>query len=437
MVFRNQFTMNPLVRSELRSGVESDDVVFVEGLIAEHKQDFERIFREGCDGEPLFALVRSVAMADLFLEAGVSVQMISGWWGPGFGLGKVATVVAEHLANRGVQLTVHAAAGLGMIDRLRAMIDQRPELVFAKGGDGCRPLHFARNVDIARLLVDWGAPLDVRDDDHDSTPAQWRIQEAPEVTRYLLAAGAQSDIFMAAGLGDLELAKQLVANNPDCTSYRIGNNRGPFPGIGAGNRGGTIYQWTLGFNRSPHEVARERGYSHVYEFLWEHTPAVPQLLVACMTGNRTVAMDLVTRNPGLVLNLDEDDRMLLAKCCWETNQNREAVRLMLDLGFPIEVPERNHGYSALHNAAWCGDAVLVELLLRRGHPVALRDPIYHATALGFALHSHRVAQRHPDGDFPQVVKLLLEAGVPLDEGQHPSGDAVIDRVIESCLAVRR
>ena len=136
------------------------------------------------------------------------------------------------------------------------------------------------------------------------------------------------------------------------------------------------------------------------------TPPRQQLLVACMLAKRPLAEAMVARSPGLIGELDDDDRALLAKCCWETNLNRDAVRLMLDLGFPIDAPECNHGYLALHNAAWCGDAELVELLLKRGHPVAGRDPNHQSTALGFAIHSCVTARRHPEGDFPKVVRLL-------------------------------
>jgi hypothetical protein len=32
---------------------------------------------------------------------------------------------------------------------------------------------------------------------------------------------------------------------------------------------------------------------------------------------------------------------------------------MLDLGFPVAHPERSHGYTPLHNAAWAGSGDLV------------------------------------------------------------------------------
>ena len=64
------------------------------------------------------------------------------------------------------------------------MIGADPDAVCATGGDGCTPLAFARDIETAKVLVDRGAPLDARDDDHDSTPAQWLIGERPEVARY-------------------------------------------------------------------------------------------------------------------------------------------------------------------------------------------------------------------------------------------------------------
>lgn len=411
-------------------GLASDDVAAVRLWLEAHRGSFDLTRAEGCGFvSRCLAEIRSPEMVDELLRGGVDPAVISSLWAPGYGLERIPTWVAEHLVLQGVEVTANAAAALGLMEPLRTLLDAEPEQVHSLGVDGTRPLHMARTVEVAALLLERGAEVDPRDEDHNSTPAQWRIGEAPDVTRFLLTRGACPDLFMAAGLGDLELARQLVRQNPACVTDRIGHNSGPFPGIGFRGRGGTIYQWTLGFNQSPHEIALKRGHRELFEFLFRHTPPRQQLLVACMLADRERATGIAERHPGLVAELDAEDRALLAKSCWETNLNPEAVRLMLDLGFPVDAPEFNHGFLPLHNAAWCGASDLVELLLLRGHPVNRRDPTHHATALGFALHSCLVAKRHPEGDFPRVVYLLLEAGTPLEAGAYPTGHEGLDAVI--------
>lgn len=422
--------MNTTKLASLRTGIEADDLARVAELLA-GSEELRACLATNQESVSIQAIerMRSPAMVDLFLSHGLTPERITNWWAPGFGLQQVSTPVALHLVRSGVMLSPHAAAALGLTDHLARMLDCNPSWVHSKGGDGCHPLHFSRTVETARMLLDRGAAVDAQDEDHESTPAQWRIGDAPEVTRFLLNRGARPDIFMAAGLGDIGLVRQLLIQDPACPTYRIGNNQGPFPGIGFKGRGGTIYQWTLGFNASPQEIAKRRKHLEVFDLLMSHTPPRSRLLVACMLEDRGMAESIVAEHPGVLAELDAEDHTLLAKSCWETNRNIEAVRLMLDLGFPVDVPETNHGYLPLHNAAWCGDADLVELLLRNGHPVDRRDPRYRATALGFAIHSCTQAQRHPEGNFPRVVENLLAAGVPVDPGQYPTGHSGIDGVL--------
>ncbi|HEY7334021.1 MAG TPA: ankyrin repeat domain-containing protein [Bryobacteraceae bacterium] len=348
-------------------------------------------------------------------------------WESGFGVEGTPSEVARFLVERGAPLSVHAAAGFGFTDRLTEMLRAEPSLVHAKGGDGCTPLHFARDVPTAQLFVDGGANIEARDDDHDSTPAQWRIGKAPEVTRFLLDRGARPDIFLATALGDAELADRLIASNPACVAHRIG--RGPdFPPLGQG-RGGTIFQWTLAFNSYAHQVALLKGHPALFDLLYENSNPETRLLVCCVLARRGEAEAIAREHPGIVGRLAAADLELLPRYCWETNTNIEAVRLMLDLGFPIAHTERSHGYSPLHNAAWSGNAVLVDLLLSRGHPVDLVDPRYNAMPLGYALHDCLVEKRHPEGEFARVIESLLKAGSPWDASIYPTGNTQVDEVL--------
>lgn len=354
-------------------------------------------------------------------------QAIGGTWADGFRTDDIRPEIARYLVEHGAPLSVHAAAAFGFIDKLSDLLLHDPSLVHAKGGDGCRPLHFARDVATAQFLIDHGAAIDARDDDHDSTPAQWRIGKAPEVSRYLFERGATPDIFLAAALGDGVLAARLVSRNPACVAQRIG--RLPdFPPLGHQGRGGTILQWTLAFNSYPHQIALLKGHDQLFDFLYEQSDLQTRLLVCCVLARREEAEAIASRHPEIVRNLPSVDLELLPRYCWETNTSYEAVRLMLDLGFPIAHPECSHGYSALHNAAWSGDAELVDLLISRGHPVDLVDLRYNSTPLGYAIHDCVVEKRHPEGDFAKVVELLLKAGSPWDLSMYPTGDQRVDEV---------
>jgi ankyrin repeat protein len=332
--------------------------------------------------------------------------------------------MAQHYADQ----AVHDAARAGLTGKLSEMLAMDRSLIDAKGMDARTPLHCAGTVAVATLLLDHGARIDARDEDHDSTPAQWRIGESPDVARFLLERGAKPDIFLAAALGDMALAEKLVSADRGCPAHRIG--KAPqFPPLGHEGRGGTIYQWTLRFNSYPHQIALLRGHQAMFDYLYAESDRATQLLVNCTLARREEALALANAHPEIVPQLPDVDLELLAKYCWETNTNYEAVKLMLDLGFPVAHPERNHGYTPLHNAAWAGSGDLVELLISRGHPVGIRDPGHHSTPLEWALHDCLVEKRHPEGEFARVVKALLEAGSPAEGVNYPTGDSALDEVL--------
>ena len=336
------------------------------------------------------------------------------------------------MAQQTADQAVHETARAGLTDKLADLLATDVSLIDAKGMDARTPLHCAGTVAVAALLLDHGARIDARDEDHDSTPAQWLIGESPDVARFLLKRGAKADIFLAAALGDLALAERLVAEDRGCLAHRIGKPP-EFPPLGHEGRGGTIYQWTLSFNSYPHQIALTKGHQEMFDFLYTESDGATQLLVNCLLARRGEAEAIAKEHPQIVPELKDVDRELVAKYCWETNTNYEAVKLMLDLGFALAHPERSHGYTPLHNAAWAGSGDLVDLLISRGHPVDIRDPAYDATPLGYALHDCLVEKRHPEGEFARVVKALLEAGSPLESVEYPTGAAAVDEVLHAYI----
>src|SRR5580658_6997054 len=135
------------------------------------------------------------------------------------------------MAQQSADQAVHDVARAGLLDKLAEMLAMDPSLIDAKGMDARTPLHCAGTAAVAALLLDHGARIDARDEDHDSTPAQWLIGESPDVTRFLLERGAKADIFLAVALGDVALAERLVTEDRGCLAQRIGKPP-EFPPLG-------------------------------------------------------------------------------------------------------------------------------------------------------------------------------------------------------------
>jgi ankyrin repeat protein len=342
----------------------------------------------------------------------------------------VESAYTGEMEQPGADQAVHVAARAGLADELAELLATDASLIDARGIDARTPLHCAGTVAVAALLLDHGARIDARDEDHDSTPAQWLIGDSPDVARFLLERGAKADIFLAAALGDLALAERLVTEDRGCLAHRIGKPPN-FPPLGYQGRGGTIYQWTLRFNSYSQQIALMKGHQEMFDFLYAESDVATRLLVNCVLARRAEAETIAKEHPEIVPGLPDVDRELVAKYCWETNSDYDAVKLMLDLGFPVAHPEHSHGYTPLHNAAWEGSGDLVDLLISRGHPVDICDPRFGATPLGYALYDCLVEKRHPEGEFARVVKALLEAGSPRKDVEYPTGNAAIDEVLQA------
>lgn len=182
-------------------------------------------------------------MVDLLLELGADIDQRSDWWAGSFGvLDGASDEMSAYLLGRGATLTAHAAARLGKIDELRAMLGRDASLVHARGGDGQTPLHFARTPEIADLLLAHGAAIDALDVDHASTPVHWLGESRQATAAHLVSRGAKPDPFLAARIGDVGLLERLVRDEPDGVNVRVSRARFPAPPPAAGH----IYIYTIG-----------------------------------------------------------------------------------------------------------------------------------------------------------------------------------------------
>jgi ankyrin repeat protein len=354
---------------------------------------------------PAVVRVKSRAMLDVLLDAGADLNAKSKWWAGGFGILHCASPeVAQYAIERGAVVDAHAAARLGMRERLAELVAADPTVVHAQGPDGQTPLHFAANVEIAEFLLDHGAKIDARDIDHESTPAQYMLDNRRDVARYLVSRGCTTDILMAAALGDVELVRKHLEADPGCVRMRVTDEF--FPMINR-KSGGTIYQWTLGFFKSPHRVARMFGHNEVLQLLVSRTPRSLKLIEACWAGDEEMVRTLLAEKPDLAKSLPDSDLRQVADAA--RNNETSAVRLMLECGFPVTA-RGQHQATSLHWAAFHGNPEMAKIVLRFNPELEVTDADFHATPMGWATHGSENGWNWRTGDYAGTVEALLAAG---------------------------
>jgi ankyrin repeat protein len=364
-------------------------------------------------------------MLDVLLDAGADINAKSRWWAGGFGLLHSAkSDLAAYAIQRGAVVDVHAAARLGLLERLRELVDGAPSLVHARGGDGQTPLHFAGSVEIADFLLAHGADIEARDVDHESTPAQWMMSERKQVAAFLVKRGCKTDLLMATGLGDEELVRRHLDRDPDCVRMRVSHEY--FPMINP-RLGGTIYQWTLGWFVSAHDIAKQSGHERIRALLVERSPDDLKLAVAAWQGDEAAVTRLLAQNPSLVAALSDADRRLLAHAA--RNNDVAAVRTMLKAGWPMEVTSQ-HGATAVHWAGFHGNAEMMREVLRYRPALERKDPDFQSTPLGWAIYGSENGWHRDDGDYVGTVQALLDAGAKIP-GEIKSGTEAVKEVLRA------
>ena len=391
---------------EIKAAFHADDAPTVRRLLSAHA-DLKAMVNEplGPFDSPAIVNARSREMLDALLDVGADINAKSTWWAGGFGLLHSAdSALAEYAISRGASVDIHAAARLGKFDLLREHIARDPESVHSRGGDGQTPLHFASTAEIAAYLLDHGADIDATDLDHESTPAQWMIDDRQEIVRFLAARGCKTDILMAAALGDVALIRRILDSNPESIRMRVSSEY--FPMIGE-KAGGTIYQWKLGWYVSAHQVARKFQHAEALELLLERSPADVKLLDACWDGDESAVLELLMENQALASSLTESDRRHTAHAA--RNNELIPLRLMLKAGFPVDSTSQ-HNATPLHWAAFQGNLEMVRTLLEYDPPLEVKDSDFNGTPLSWAMYGSEHGWHPESGDFAGVVTALLQAG---------------------------
>jgi ankyrin repeat protein len=398
--------------------VRRGDVARVQQLVA------ARHVRQKID-DPMFDFgqraahiaAKNESMLSTLIAAGADVNLKSEWEnGPYTVLDNADEGTARFLLTHGATLTPNVAARLGWFDELQRFVSADPLAVHARGGDGQQPLHEAKTTAIADFLLDRGADIVARCIDHHSTPAQYALVDRPDVCRRLLERGATPDIFMAARLGDAVLAARLMDGDPTCIAARI--NKPGYPLVPPFN----IYCWTLGFGRSPHDVATAFNHRDVYELLMSRSSPRVRLLNAILAADEQAARAVLEEDQSLLSSLTREEHGHLAHAIFD--EKFAAADLMLRLAFDPAAPGVDGG-TALHAACWVGNVRMVERILAIGRvPLDARDPTHLSTPLGWTAFGS-VHRRARGADYPEVAVRLVLAGADITAVGNGEGRSLI------------
>jgi ankyrin repeat protein len=180
--------------------------------------------------------------------------------------------------------------------------------------------------------------------------------------------------------------------------------------------GTTAYRFALQFGLT--EVAAMLASAGAGELL----SVEDEFLAACARGDAGEARRFLETHPDMVRGLSDGQLQLLPELA--AAQNGPAVRVMVELGWPIGVSGGGWDASALNQAVFNGDAELTRFLLEHGaswtESHGYGDNV-HGT-LSFASRNHDAG----DGDWAGCAQALVDHGLPVEQLDGDYSDEVAD-----------
>ncbi|TDE09640.1 ankyrin repeat domain-containing protein [Jiangella asiatica] len=287
------------------------------------------------------------------------------------------------------------------------------------------------DVELTRTLLDGGA-------DPDDDESLYHSLDDSACTRLLLDAGARITgtnamyrVFDFDDVGTLRLLLDAGAD-PNEPSPTWGS---PLLLAIRRRRSATHVRMLLDAGADPHAVtpdgvgayrlALRFGLAEVAELLHAagavEAVDIPEMLVAaCASGDAEAVGRLLAGHPHVVGALSASQLRLLPDLAAAGGAGAgEAVRLMVDAGWPIDTRGGDWDASALNHAVFRGDAELTRFLLSRGASVTARHG-YGDTVAGTL--SWASMNGDGGGDWAGCARALLDHGLVVAEGYEFADD---------------
>lgn len=338
--------------------------------------------------------------------------------------------------------TILDAARDGDLERVKVLVGQDKNAVYAADERRCTALHFACDkgfLEIARYLLDHGASLTAKDVDGD-LPLHWAAYAGKaEVAGLLIERGAEIEAINR----DQNTALHYATRNGHSGTVALLLEKGA--NVDAQTRGG-VTPVILATLRDDADLVRQLHRAGADLTIKDNYGRDPMLLVARETGSENMAKLLIELgasvnvsdragdtplglatwrgfaglvdiflDAGAALPTDKEKSEALSVFAAERGVGRLFI-LLVNRGLDLSLKNLNGG-SLLHSACAGGSKEAVEVLLAKGLDVNERDR-YGWTPLHYAAKKGRV----------EAARLLLAGGAKVDvrtiAGYTPLGQAL-------------
>jgi ankyrin repeat protein len=272
------------------------------------------------------------------------------------------------------------------VERLRALLDEHPELVRQRGTNGNDLFGMAGGLDATRLLLERGADVN-RGNDYGWTKLhQAGYGNDRALTELLLAAGARTDL-SARGDGGTPLVVALFWGHREVVDLLGLEPRNLRAAAGLG-----LVDLIDELAGTPAAGAHRGFYRPHGGFpAWEPSDAPQEVLdEALVWASKSGRVEAIDRLVELGAGLDADPYRGTPLIWAAANARVAAIHRLVELGADVNGrgsfggPDHGEGVTALHLAAQSGRAEAVETLLELGADPGIRDVLHDGTPAGWA-----------------------------------------------------
>jgi ankyrin repeat protein len=314
---------------------------------------------------------------------------------------------------------LHKAAQNGHLAIVRLLLDRGADPDIRDEGDNATPMHFAAesgHLDIVKLLVERGADVNGFGDVHGWDIIGWATlhhHTHADVANYLLANGAQHNIFSAVATGDVDAIRNLAPIRRDVIDKPMAiweARRRPLH-LAVMKRQPKVIPVLLDFGADieatdvnhlmPLDYATLRNEKECTDILLSRGATI-SFPAAFALGRTDVIEAELRRDPNA---LKPGHRFAKLLDMASEAGSGETIERLIASGAEVKPANDSasfgtKGFTPLHSAAWHGNLEAIRVLVKHGAPLDPRDATHNATPLGWANYARRT----------QAAKLLESFG---------------------------